>query len=113
MALGPGQRADHRIPQRRELRFQDRQRTPQRAPASFRLNRAPLHHVAQPSLVGVTQLIDFGVFVPNAIGRGFEQWAMPPGFTGLICHPQCATLDTQSFSFPLTSSNTVTRTVIF
>jgi hypothetical protein len=64
-------------------------------------------------LVGVTQLIDFGVFVPNAIGRGFEQWAMPPGFTGLICHPQCATLDTQSFSFPLTSSNTVTRTVIF
>jgi hypothetical protein len=59
------------------------------------------------------QLIDFGVFVPDAIGRGFQQWAIPPGFTGLMFHQQCATLDTQSFSFPLTSSNVVTRTVIF
>jgi hypothetical protein len=62
---------------------------------------------------GFTQLIDFGVFVPDAIGRGFQQWAIPPGFTGLMFHQQCATLDTQSFSFPLTSSNVVTRTVIF
>ena len=60
-----------------------------------------------------SSLTQVGVFVPDAIGRGSIRWAVPPGFAQVTFHVQAVVVDTKAPAFPLPSSNSVARTVLF